>query len=60
MVQEILKAVSPRAVRQAEIRKALQDKGVSLAYPSIGYALAQLQERKAARQVGKSGNWRHS
>ena len=60
MVQEILKAVSPRAVPQAEIRKALQDKGVSLAYPSIGHALAQLQRRKAARQVGKSGTWRHS
>lgn len=59
MVQAVLKAASPRAVRQAEIRNALQEKGVSLAYPSIGHALAQLEARKAARH-GRSGTWRYS
>jgi len=56
----ILKAASPRRMRQAEIRKALQVKGVSLAYPSIGHALGQLEARKAAKQVGKTKSWRHS
>ena len=60
MIQEILKKVAPRAVRQAEIRKALEERGVSLAYPSIGHALGQLKARKAAKQVGKSGSWRYS
>ena len=60
MIQEILKAAAPRAVRQAEIRRTLQGRGVSLAYPSIGHALGQLRARKAARQVGKSGTWRYS
>lgn len=60
MVQEILQKAAPRAVRQAEIRRALEQRGVSLAYPSISHALGQLKARKAARQVGKSGTWRYS
>jgi hypothetical protein len=60
MVHAILKAASPRHMRQAEIRKALQVKGVSLAYPSIGHALGQLEARKAAKQVGKTKTWRYS
>ena len=60
MVQEILKAAAPRAVRQAEIRRALQAKGVTLAFPSIGHALGQLEGRKAAKQVGKSGSWHYA
>ena len=60
MIQEILKRAAPRAVRQADIRRALEQRGVSLAYPSIGNALAQLTARKAAKQVGKSGTWRYS
>jgi hypothetical protein len=60
MIQEILKAAAPRAVRQAEIRRTLQERGVSLAYFSIGHALGQLRARKAVRQVGKSGTWRYS
>ena len=60
MIQEILKKAAPRAVRQAEIRRALEQRGVSLAYPSIGHALGQLKVRKAAKQVGKSGTWRYS
>jgi len=60
MVYAILKAASPRRMRQAEIRNALQAKGVSLAYPSIGHALGQLEARKAAKQVGKTKTWRYS
>jgi hypothetical protein len=60
MIQDILKKAAPRAVRQAEIRKALEHRGFSLAYPSIGHALGQLKARKAAKQVGKSGTWRFS
>ena len=59
MIQEILKK-APHAVRQADIRNALQKKGVSLSFPSIRHALGQLEARKAARQVGKSGTWRYS
>ena len=60
MIQEILKKAAPRAVRQADIRRSLEERGVSLSYPSIGYALGQLKARKAAKQVGKSGTWRYS
>ena len=60
MVQEILQKAAPRAVRQAEIRRALEERGVLLAYPSIGHALGQLKARKAAKKVGKSGTWRYS
>ena len=60
MIGEILKKAAPRAVRQADIRRALEKRGVSLAYPSIGHALGQLAARKAAKQVGKSGTWRYS
>jgi hypothetical protein len=60
IIQEILKAAAPRAMRQAEIRRTLEGRGVSLPYPSIGHALGQLRARKAARQVGKSGTWRYS
>jgi hypothetical protein len=60
LIQKILKKAAPRAVRQAEIRRELQEQGVTLAYPSIGHALGQLKARKAAKQVGKSGTWRYS
>jgi hypothetical protein len=59
LIREILKKAAPRAVRQAEIRKVLQVKGTSLAFTSIRHALAQLEARKAAKQVGKSGTWRY-
>ena len=58
MIQEVLKK-APGAVRQADIRNALQKKGVSLSFPSIRHALGQLEARKAAKQVGKSGTWRN-
>ena len=60
MIQEVLKKAVPRSMRQADIRRALERRGVSLPYPSIGHALGQLKARKAAKQVGKSGTWLYS
>jgi hypothetical protein len=59
MVEEVLKAARPRAVRAAEIRKALQDNGVTVSFPSIHGALRQLEARNAAKQVGDSKTWRY-
>ena len=59
LIQEILQAASPRALRQAEIRKALQEKGREVAFTSIRHALARLEARNAAEQVGDSKTWRH-
>jgi hypothetical protein len=59
MIEEILKAAAPRAVRPAEIRKALQDNGVAMAFTSIRHALGQLESRNTAEQVGDSKTWRH-
>jgi hypothetical protein len=57
-VEEVLRALAPQAVRQGDIRAALQrDKGVSLAYTSIRHALGQLEARKAVEQDG-NGGWR--
>jgi len=58
-VEEILKAVSPRAVRPATIRKTLQEKGMTISFPSLRHALQQLAARKAAQQVGNSRTWRY-
>ena len=58
-VEKVLKAASPRAVRPAAIRKALQEKGLTISFPSLRHALHQLAARKAARQVGKSRTWRY-
>jgi hypothetical protein len=58
LVEEVLRALAPQAVRQGDIRAALQrDKGVSLAYTSIRHALGQLEARKAVEQDG-NGGWR--
>jgi hypothetical protein len=59
MVEEVLKSARPRAVRAAEIRKALQDSGVTVSFPSIHGALRQLEARDAAKQVGDSKTWRY-
>jgi hypothetical protein len=59
IIEEILKAMAPSAARPAEIRKALQDKGVAISFPSIHHALRQLEARNAAEQVGDSKSWRH-
>ena len=59
IIEEILKAIVPSGVRPAEIRKALQDKGVVISFPSMHHALRQLEARNAAEQVGDSKTWRH-
>ena len=59
MIEEILQSAAPRALRQAEIRKALQEKGVEVSFTSIRHGLAQLETRNAAEQVGNSRTWRH-
>ena len=59
LIAEVLKSAAPRALRQAEIRRALQDKGKTMSFPSIGYSLRQLAARNAARQVGNSKTWRY-
>ena len=43
MIEEILQTVAPRALAPAAIRKALQEKGVDLAFTSIRHALGQLK-----------------
>ena len=59
IIEEILKAMAPSAVRPAEIRKALQDNGVAISFPSIHHALRQLAARNAAERVGDSNSWRY-
>jgi hypothetical protein len=59
LIEEILRTSAPRALRPAEIRTALQDKGVAMAFASIRHALDQLEARNAAEQVGDSKTWRH-
>src|SRR5579863_8078617 len=52
LVEEVLQSNAPRALRPAEIRRALQrDKGVAVAFTSIRHALGQLEERRTAEQV---------
>jgi hypothetical protein len=51
--------MAPSAVRPAKIRKALQDNGVAISFPSIHHALRQLEARNAAEQIGDSKTWRH-
>jgi Fe2+ or Zn2+ uptake regulation protein len=52
-------AVVPSPVRPAEIRKALQDNGVTISFASIRNALRQLEARNAAEQAGDSRTWRY-
>src|SRR4051812_23729905 len=59
IIEEILKGMAPSAVRPAEIRKALQDNGVTISFASIRHALGQLEARNAAEQVGDSKTWRY-
>ena len=52
LVEEVLQASAPRALRPAEIRSAIQrDKGVAVAFTSIRHALGQLAERHVAEPV---------
>jgi hypothetical protein len=60
LVEEVLQSHAPRALHPAEIRRAVQhDKGVAMAFTSIRHALGQLEERRAAEQVGDSKTWRY-
>jgi len=61
LVEDVLQANAPRALRPAEIRSAIQrEKGVAMAFTSIRHALGQLEGRRVAEQVGDSKTWRHS
>jgi len=59
IIEEILKAMAPSPVRPAEIRKALQDNGVSISFTAVRNALRQLEARNAAEQAGDSRTWRY-
>lgn len=60
LVQEVLQANAPRALRPAEIRSTIQrDKGVAMAFTSIRHALGQLEARHVVEQVADSKTWRH-
>lgn len=59
VIGEILRSAAPRAIPPADIRRALQQRGVEMAFTSIRHALGQLQQRNAAEQVGNSNTWRH-
>lgn len=52
MIQEILQSIAPRPARPAEIRTALRDRGVEMAFTSIRHALGQLEARHAVEQAG--------
>jgi len=59
LIEEVLQAVAPRALRPTEIRTALQrDKGVAMAFTSIRHALGQLEARGSIQQVADSKTWR--
>jgi hypothetical protein len=58
-IEEILKNSAPRALRMAEIRKALYQKGIEISFTSVRHALSQLETRRAAEQVGNSKTWQH-
>jgi len=58
-IGDVLQAAAPRAMRPAEIRKALLDKGIKIAFTSIRHALGQLEARNASEQVGNTRSWRH-
>ena len=60
MVEEVLQAAAPRALRPAEIRSTIQrDKGVAIAFTSIRHALGQLEQRRVAEQIADSKTWRY-
>ena len=60
LVEEVLQANAPRAMRPAEIRTAVQrDKGVAMAFTSIRHALGQLEQRRAVEPVDDGKSWRH-
>jgi hypothetical protein len=59
LVEEILQAKAPHALRPAEIRAALQrDKGIVLSFTSVANALHQLQARNSVEQADDGRSWR--
>ncbi len=61
LVEEVLQANAPRALRPAEIRTALQhDKGVTISFTSVRHALSQLQARASAEPNDDGKSWRYS
>ena len=59
LVEEILQANAPTALRPAQIRVALQnDKGVAVSFPSISQALYQLRARNSVEQSDDGRSWR--
>jgi hypothetical protein len=59
MIEAILEAAAPRALRQPETRKALHENRRDIAFTSIRHALSQLETRHTAEQVGDSRTWRY-
>jgi hypothetical protein len=60
LVEEVLQANAPRALRPAEIRNAIQrEKGVAIAFTSIRHALGQLEARQLVEQIADNNTWRH-
>ena len=60
LVEEVLQAAAPRALRPAEIRTTIQrDKGVAIAFTSIRHALGQLEQRRVAEEIADSKTWRY-
>ena len=55
-----MKTSAPHALRIAEIRKALQEKGTEISFTSLRHALSQLEARNAAEQTGNSRTWRYA
>jgi Fe2+ or Zn2+ uptake regulation protein len=55
-----LKTSAPHALRIAEIRKALQEKGTEVSFTSLRHALSQLETRNAAEEIGNTRTWRHT
>ena len=54
-IQEVLQAAAPRTLRQAEIRKALHEKGVEVSFTSLRHAPGQLEARQAASRWETAG-----
>ena len=59
LIIEVLEEIAPRAARPSEIRKALRDKGSTMATASIHFALGQLKARREVEQVAESKTWRY-
>lgn len=60
MVEEMLRAIAPRAARPTDIRNALRrERGIAMAFTSIRHALNQLEGRQSIERVADSKTWRY-